>query len=78
VSYRSFDRRYVREDAIKYIDPYDVVDVVAGLRHRFWGVAAEAVARVQNLGANEYEVIERDPMPGRNFILSLNLSSPLR
>jgi len=78
VSYRSFDRRYVREDAIKYIEPYDVVDVVAGLRYSFWGVAVEAVARVQNLGANEYEVIERDPMPGRNFILSLNLSSSLR
>lgn len=78
VSYRSFDRRYLREDAIKSLDPYDVVDVVAGARHQFWGITAEAVARVLNFGSEEYEVIERDPMPGRNYTLSLNLSSSLR
>lgn len=79
VSYRWYDRRYLREagTASKSLDPYGVFDVVAGLRQRFGTFTAELVGRLLNLGSTEYEVIEREPMPGRSFSLSINVSSAI-
>jgi hypothetical protein len=80
VSYRWFDRRYLREagTASKSLDPYGVFDTVAGLRGRLWGIKAEVIARLLNLTNTDYEVIEREPMPGRNYSISMNLSTSLR
>ena len=80
VSYRWYDRRYLREagTASKSLDPYGVFDVVAGVRRKFGSLTAELVSRVLNVGSTEYELIEREPMPGRSYSVSLNLSTTLR
>jgi outer membrane cobalamin receptor len=75
VSRRWYDRRYLREAGAvaRSLDPYSATDLSAGLRVHRWGVAAELNCRVENIENTAYEVIERQPMPGRNYRLSIQI-----
>jgi vitamin B12 transporter len=79
-AYRWFDRRYLREagTASKSLDPYGVLDLASGWRGSQWGLDAEFVLRLLNVTDTRYEVIEREPMPGRNFSIALNITTSLR
>jgi outer membrane cobalamin receptor len=79
-AYRWFDRRYLREagTASKSLDPYGVLDLASGWRGSKWGLNAEFVFRLLNVTDARYEVIEREPMPGRNFSMALNITTALR
>jgi outer membrane cobalamin receptor len=79
VAYRWYDRRYLREagTASKSLDPYGVTDVVAGLRFDFLGLRAQTSLRVENVADSRYEVLERQPMPGRNVLFNLNLNTAI-
>jgi outer membrane cobalamin receptor len=77
IAYRWFDRSYVREAASKWIEPYGVLDAVVGLRRTQWHVQADVTFKILNITNESYEVIEREPMPGRNYALSIQLSTSL-
>ena len=77
LAYRWFDRRYMREAgrASKSLDPYGVVDVTLGLRGKLFGLVTEWIARLENLTDTRYELIERQPMPSRALMITLNLNT---
>jgi len=75
IAWRAYDRRYLREagTASKSLDPYNVTDLDIGLRHRHQGVSGEIRFRVDNITDARYELVEREPMPGRSYHVQLKL-----
>jgi outer membrane cobalamin receptor len=75
ISRRWYDRRYLREagSVSRSLSPYCATDVSAGARKRLWSVEAEISFRIENIEDVAYEVIERQPMPGRTYRVGIQL-----
>lgn len=77
VSHRDFDRRWIRKagTVTKSIDPYAVTDLVAGIEDIVPGLDSRLSFGINNIGDRRYHVVERDPMPGRTYSLTLHLGT---
>ena len=77
VSHRDFDTRWIRKagTVTKWIDAYSVTDVVAGFEGILPGQGSRISFAINNIGNRRYHVVERDPMPGRNYTLILRFGT---
>ena len=78
LSHREFDRRYIRPSGgkiTKWIEPYGVTDLVAGIEGIVPGQDSRISFGINNIGDRRYHVVERDPMPGRNYTLTLHFGT---
>lgn len=72
VSHMFVDKRYwMSQNSLEEpLDRYRCTDLKAGYTHRWWTVEAEC----QNLFDESYEIIQRWPMPGRRFAVTLTVA----
>lgn len=73
--YTYVGRRYIREENTKWLLPYRTVDCSLGLSKKLGRHSLQSIIGVNNLTGTRYEVIERQPMPGREWRVQLEISS---
>lgn len=74
IEWRWVDRRAIREANTKWLSPYNVVDLNAGLNVDIIGKAGELKIEITNLTNKSYEIIERYPMPERSWAISIAIT----
>lgn len=71
-SYRWVDRRFIREANTKSLPPYHLIDLTCGVTFpRKAGWEIRSAFKVTNLTNQAYELLERQPMPGREWRFEL-------
>jgi hypothetical protein len=77
LSFRWYDRRYLREagTSSKSLDPYGVADLGVGVQQTVLGLQANLSLWLENFTDTRYEVLERQPMPGRSYLLALKIAA---
>jgi vitamin B12 transporter len=65
LTYREQKRTYIREANTKWLDPFQKLDLTCSYMHSFRSFALLTTMRIDNLTSEQYEVLERFPMPGR-------------
>lgn len=66
-------KRYIREENTKFLAGYKIVDLKLGFNSKWKKVGYHLSLGVNNFTNQEYELIERYPMPGREYQVSLAL-----
>jgi outer membrane cobalamin receptor len=61
------------EDPFVRLDPYVLLDVMAGINHKLFGMSCTLYGHIDNILNSQYEVIRSYPMPGRSFHLALTV-----
>lgn len=61
------------EDPFGRLKPYTLLDVVAGMNHKIFGMNLTFYGHIDNILNTQYEVIRSYPMPGRSFHLALTV-----
>lgn len=73
LEWRWVDKRYIREANTKWLPPYCVIDVNAGMKVNLFEKEVEIRIESCNLGDENYEILERYPMPKRSWTVSLDV-----
>ena len=71
LSGRWVGKRFIRAENTKSLPPYETYDAVFTLAPRFWKLDWNFSLAIENFTDHRYEILERFPMPGRSFKLSL-------
>lgn len=66
-------RRFIREENTKFLPGYKILDFKIGLNSKWKKLGYQISLGVNNLSNQKYELIERYPMPGREYQASLAL-----
>jgi hypothetical protein len=74
VELRAVGKRYIRPENTLYLDPYMVTDVRITHKFSINKLKCSLRAGIENLGDEEYQIIERYPSPGRTFTFGFNIS----
>jgi vitamin B12 transporter len=61
------------EDPLLRLEPYALLDVVAGISRKMFGMNCTFYGHIDNILNTQYEVIRSYPMPGRSFHLALTV-----
>lgn len=61
------------EDPLLRLEPYALLDVVAGINRKMFGMNFTFYGHIDNILNTEYEVIRSYPMPGRSFHIALTV-----
>ncbi len=61
------------EDPLLRLEPYALLDVVAGINRKMFGMNFTFYGHIDNILNTRYEVIRSYPMPGRSFHLALTV-----
>ncbi len=69
LSYRCVGKRFTREANTKWLKPYRLWDARLGAGLAWRQFRLRLIFSAENLGDVRYEILERYPMPGRNFHL---------
>ena len=74
---RSISRRYMRAENTKWLDGYKVADFSAGIKYDFRWLKARIQYDLDNITNAEYMLLERFPLPGQLWSVSVKLTFPL-
>ena len=66
-------KRYIREENTKFLPSYKIMDLKFGYTSKLKKLGYQISLGVNNLANQKYELIERYPMPGREYQASLGL-----
>lgn len=72
-SHRFTGKRYTATDNSAWLDPFDLASLSAGYSWTYKNFILDLAARVDNLWAVEYQVIDNRAMPLRSGSISLNI-----
>lgn len=70
---RWVSERYIRRANTKSLDSYSVTDLTAGVRRDIGKFELSISAEINNVFSEDYEIIERYPLPGRSYGIHLGL-----
>jgi outer membrane receptor protein involved in Fe transport len=73
VTSRWISDRYSRRANTKALDAYSVTDVSLGVTQKIYLFEMRMKAAVNNLFSEDYELIERYPLPRRNYAIGISL-----
>jgi outer membrane cobalamin receptor len=71
---RWVSERYIRRANTKFLDSYTVSDLSGGIKRDIGRFEVSVSAEINNVFSEEYEIIERYPLPGRSYGLHVGLS----
>lgn len=74
---RSISKRYMRAEGTKWLDGYKVADFSVGLKYHFRWLKARIQYHLDNMTNTEYMLLERFPLPGQLWSVSVKLTFPL-
>ena len=66
-------KRYIREENTKFLPSYKIMDLKFGYTSKWKKLGYQISLGVNNLANQKYELIERYPMPGREYQAGLGL-----
>jgi outer membrane receptor for ferrienterochelin and colicins len=67
-------RYYNPNNDLLWLDPYRVSDVTLSYRTRIWGEAASISMQAKNLFDEEFQIINHQPVPGREYRVTIGLT----
>jgi outer membrane cobalamin receptor len=71
---RAVSERFSRRANSKSLDSYMVTDIFMGISFKINTLNFEMRGAIDNVFSEEYQVIERYPLPKRNYSISLKLT----
>jgi iron complex outermembrane receptor protein len=66
--------RFVTTDESQYLEPFQTGNLQMAYTIPLADYSLSASAQVRNIWNSRYEIVNGRPMPGRNFLVSLQLS----
>lgn len=74
---RWVSKRYSRRANTKSLDPFSLTDMRFGIKQEIYLFEVKFETTVKNIFSESYELIERYPLPGRNYWLGISLTCDL-
>ncbi len=73
ISYRQQRRTYIREANTKWLEPFQEMDLACSYSYPVLTLDVTTTLKINNVTDEQYEVLERYPMPGRHSEINFNL-----
>ncbi|GEM_PF-5035223 len=74
ISHQWVGKRFIRMENTLWLDPYQTTDAGVKFKFKIKHIKTALHIRINNLGDERYEIIERYPSPGRNYRCGVSIS----